>query len=169
MAETPPHGSSHEARQDALYQREYPRLFRQLEWLSRLALEQDPNVALIVLFGSTARLEPHHDSDADVLILTADPALFAAGQPYPGIDIVWKAYQADLAGAWDDLGRWPATAVVSDERASDLGEDLLSNIARDGVEIYRRAGYVPPALLADLQPYAAWRATVARVVDLPGA
>lgn len=42
-----------------LYLREYPRLLRQIYKLVELVREQDPNVALLALFGSTARLEPH--------------------------------------------------------------------------------------------------------------
>src|SRR5215831_19310117 len=113
------------ARQRALYRREYPRLLRQLATLARLAFERDPNVAFIALFGSTARLEPRADSDADVLILATAPATFNAAEAPAGIHLLWMAYQGDLRGDWDELGRWPATALVSDEGASDLGDDLL--------------------------------------------
>jgi hypothetical protein len=153
------------ARQRALYRREYPRLIRQLTALARLAGERDPNVAFIALFGSTARLEPHLDNDADVLILATDPAAFDAAASdadthASGVHLLWMAYQGNLRGEWDDLGRWPATAFVSDERASDLGDDLLGNVARDGVEVYRRPGFAPPARLARLERLDAWAARV---------
>jgi predicted nucleotidyltransferase len=155
------------ARQRALYRREYPRLIRQLTTLARLAAERDPNIAFIALFGSTARWEPHQDSDADVLILATDPAAFDAAasdasdadtdadadvaSDASGVHLLWMAYQGDLRGKWDDLGRWPATAFVS---------DLLGNVARDGVEVYRRPGFAPPARLARLERLGDWAARV---------
>jgi predicted nucleotidyltransferase len=56
-----------------LYLREYPYLLRQIRRLVELVRAQDPNVALLVLFGSTARLEPGPYSDSDLLILLYNP------------------------------------------------------------------------------------------------
>jgi hypothetical protein len=147
------------AEREALHRREYPRLLAQLDRLVELARARDPNVAFVALFGSVARLEAGTDSDADVLLLAHDPDQFHAGTPTPGIHLMWMAYQGDLRvnGDWEELGRWPATAVVSDAQASDLEEDFLANVARDGVELYRQAGYVPPVVLAHLLPLDTWR------------
>ena len=42
-----------------------------------LAERHDANIAMIVLFGSTARLEPGPESDADILLLLHDQAGFS--------------------------------------------------------------------------------------------
>ncbi len=115
MSETVTHGRSSTSE-------EYPLLLSQLRHLVALARVRDPNVAFITLFGSTARLEPHIHSDADVLILVHDQAQFYAAQPTPGAALLWMAYQEEAVSSGDDerLGNWPVTAVVSDATASDL-------------------------------------------------
>src|SRR6185437_15540665 len=129
-----------------LYRREYPLLLSQLRHLVALAYARDPNVAFIALFGSVARMEPGRYSDADVLILVHNQTQFYAGQPTPGAALLWMAYQADVANSGDEqrLSGWPITAVVSDGAASDLDRDFVNNVARDGVELYRRSGFIPP-------------------------
>ena len=64
-------------RYDKLYQREYPKLQLLLERLVMLAERHDANIAMIVLFGSTARLEPGPESDADILLLLHDQVGFS--------------------------------------------------------------------------------------------
>jgi hypothetical protein len=141
-----------------LYKAEYPLLLSQLRHLVALARARDPNVAFIALFGSTARLEPHQYSDADVLILVHDQTQFYAATPTPGVALLSMAYQEEAvsSGDADRLGSWPVTAVVSDVAASDLDADFLNNVARDGVELYRQPGYVPPDILAHLTPWERW-------------
>lgn len=141
-----------------LYKAEYPLLLSQLKHLVALARARDPNVAFIALFGSTARLEPHQYSDADVLILVHDQTQFYAATPTPGVALLSMAYQEEAvsSGDADRLGSWPVTAVVSDVAASDLDADFLNNVARDGVELYRQPGYVPPDILAHLTPWERW-------------
>jgi predicted nucleotidyltransferase len=60
------------------YRRTDPPLLRTLERLAERAGRDDPNIALLALCGSVARLEPHADSDADVLILVDDPDRYLA-------------------------------------------------------------------------------------------
>lgn len=147
-----------------LYKAEYPLLLSQLKHLVALARARDPNVAFIALFGSTARLEPHQYSDADVLILVHDQAQFYAAKPTPGVALLSMAYQEEAvsSGDADRLGSWPVTAVVSDVATSDLDADFLNNVARDGVELYRQPGYEPPAILFHLTPWERWRQRVNR-------
>ncbi len=142
-----------------LYYKEYPLLLSQLKHLVILARVRDPNVAFITLFGSAARLEPHKNSDADVLILVHDQTQFYAAQPTPGVALLWMAYQEEAVRSGDDerLSNWPITAVVSDAAASDLDHDFLNNVARDGVELYRQSGYIPPEALAHLMSWERWR------------
>jgi len=64
----------------SLHQREYPKLLWQLERLVKLVQRHDANIAMIVLFGSTARLEPGPESDADVLLLLHDEAAYFTGE-----------------------------------------------------------------------------------------
>ena len=52
-----------------LYLREYPRLLQKLRKFVELVQTLDPNVTLLALFGSTARLEPRELSDSDLLML----------------------------------------------------------------------------------------------------
>ncbi|HEY1390436.1 MAG TPA: nucleotidyltransferase domain-containing protein [Ktedonobacterales bacterium] len=153
-----------------LYRREYPLLLSQLEHLVALARTYDPNIAFIALFGSTARMEPGRYSDAERLILVRDQAQFYAAQPTPGAALLWMAYQADASSSGDDerLGSWPLTAVVSDAAASDLDHDFLNNVARDGVELYRQTGYIPPDILARLTPWERWRRRVTRKLAISG-
>lgn len=155
---------SEAAGRQELYQAEYPLLLSQLKHLVALARSRDPNVAFIALFGSTARLDPHAHSDADVLILVHDQTQFYDAQPTPGVALLWMAYQEEAIsrGDYDQLGSWPVTAVVSDATASDLDADFLNNVGRDGVELYRQPGYAPPAMLAHLAPWERWRRRVVR-------
>ncbi|HEX5158193.1 MAG TPA: nucleotidyltransferase domain-containing protein [Ktedonobacterales bacterium] len=153
-----------------LYGREYPLLLSQLKHLVALARVHDPNVAFIALFGSTARMEPERYSDADLLILAHDQAQFYAAQPTLGASLLWRAYQAEAANSGDSerLGRWPVTAVVSDVTASDLDQDFLNNVARDGVELYRQPGYTPPPMLAHLTSWDKWRRQLVRKLAISG-
>ena len=151
-----------------LYRREYPLLLSQLKHLVALARARDANVAFIALFGSVARMEPGRYSDADVLMLVHEEAQFYAAQPTPGVALLWMAYQEEAAASDDSerLGNWPVTAVVSDATASDLDSDFLNNVARDGVELYRQTGYIPPAALAQLTSWERWRRRVTRKLTI---
>ncbi len=135
-----------------------------MKHLVNLARARDPNVAFIALFGSTARLEPHIHSDADVLVLVHDQTQFYAAEPTPGAALLWMAYQEEAVSSGDNerLGNWPVTAVVSDAAASDLDTDFLNNVARDGVELYRQPLYTPPEILAHLTTWDQWQRRLQR-------
>lgn len=132
-----------------LYEREYPLLLQQIEWLIALAREE-PNIAALVLFGSTARLEPGATSDADLLALLHNPYLSLPGNTWPQIvDVVVKAEE-------DSSCSWPFSIVDGDAQASDLDPDFLENVARDGVLLYQQEGVSLPVALRSLQPYEHW-------------
>jgi predicted nucleotidyltransferase len=160
----------------ALYQREYPKLQAQLERLVQLVRTHDANIALIVLFGSAARLEPGPESDADVLLLYHDQAAFFtvgngvnAQGSIAGSVLLTMAYQGDHPLEHpEQLSAWPLVAVISDSAASDLDADFLTNVARDGVEIYRQSGYTPPSQLAHLKNWDEWQDEVSKLLAAVG-
>ncbi|GEM_PF-1410929 len=135
-----------------LYLREYPRLIRHLNQLIALA-PGDPNVTLIALFGSTARLEPRAISDTDLLILLHEERLFHnLSQVKTGVDLLVQAYEAPY-GEWC---QWGFSAVDGNAQASDLDEDFVRIVGEDGVLLYQQAGAPLPLPLAKLTPYAVW-------------
>ena len=152
----------------ALYLREYPKLQAQLQHLAWLARAHDSNIALVVLFGSTARMEPRPHSDADVLLLLHDPeAYFTGGErghapgALVGSTLLTAAYQGGHAlDHPEQLSNWPLVAVVSDRTASDLDPDFLANVERDGIEVYRQEGFTPPLQLAHLKRWDEWQSDV---------
>jgi Nucleotidyltransferase domain len=159
-------------RYDKLYQREYPKLQQQLERLVMLAESHDANIAMIVLFGSTARLEPGPESDADILLLLHDQAGFFTGserghtpEALAGSSLITMAYQGDRPV--EDPGQlsdWPIVATISDEAASDLDSDFLANLERDGVELYRQPRYLPPSQLTRLKSWDEWQDDVKKML-----
>ncbi len=137
-----------------LYQRGYAGLLTQIERLVQLAQAPDSNIAALVLYGSTARLEPHRDSDADLLVLLCD----------------WERKRQEWmlvveASSVDDV--WPFSPLQTDLQASNLPEDLLEQVAQDGVLLYLRPGVQLPAVLRSIRPYEAWRGQVERLVQQP--
>lgn len=159
-------------RYDNLYQVEYPNLQAQLERLVNLAEMHDANIAMIVLFGSTARRQPGPESDADVLLLLHDQAGFFAGGErghargaLAGSALLAIAYHGDRPlEVPEQLSNWPLVAVISDGAASDLDADFLANVERDGVELYRQPGYTPPSQLACLQRWDEWHEDVKKMI-----
>jgi hypothetical protein len=150
--------------QAVLYRRAYPALLCQIDEL-RARLGQDDNIGLVVLFGSTARLTPHRNSDADLLILAQQPERYYRHPPQAGVALLVAAEQAAIEhGGWE----WPFISVV-EQRASDLPPALLENIARDGVLLYQRQDAPLPPPLTRLLPYETWRMRVEALLegDLP--
>ncbi len=135
-----------------LYLQEYPRLIRQINLLVSLA-PGDPNLALLALFGSAARLTPGPSSDADLLILLHDERRFHdLTQTGAGIDLLHMAQEAPR-GEWC---AWPLSGATGNAQASDLDEDFVSIVGQDGVLLYQQAGVALPPALAGLTPYAVW-------------
>ena len=155
-----------------LYLSEYPRLIRQIERLVELVRQKDPNVALLALFGSTARLTPGPVSDADVLTLVHDRRPFSyliTGCKPPVLFRLLGEAEASPDGK--DC-RWGFSGVVSDTQTSDLDPEFVENVAEHGVLLYHQEGAPFPSVLASLQPYAHWLeqvhellAACARTVD----
>lgn len=136
-----------------LYVREYPLLLRHIRALVKLVQEQDSNVASLVLFGSTARLEPHAFSDADLLLLLHNPrVIYEIGKTARIIQLIGEA-QIPPDDAW---GSWTFSGMLGNAQASDLDDDFLANVARDGVLLYQQEGTPLPPALAGLQPFSAW-------------
>jgi len=142
------------------YLQEYPRLIRQINRLIAFA-PGDPNLALLALFGSAARLTPGPSSDADLLILLHNERQFHdLTQIGTGIDLLQMAQDAPR-GEWC---AWPLSGVTGNAQASDLDEDFVSNVGQDGVLLYRQAGVTLPPALAGLTPYAVWLERVDRLL-----
>ena len=140
-------------KQALLYLREYPLLLRHIRALVKLVQEQDPNVASLVLFGSTARLEPHAFSDADSLLLLHNPrVIYEIGKTARIIQLIGDAQIPPD----DEWGSWTFSGMLGNAQASDLDDDFLANVASDGVLLYQQEDTPLPPALACLQPFSAW-------------
>ncbi len=136
-----------------LYLRQYPRLLRQLYRLVELVREQDPNVALLALFGSTARLEPHPYSDSDLLILLHDArAIYKIGETATIVHLIGEAEEAPL----EEWCEWTLSGVVGNAEGSDIEAEFLENIGAHGVLLYQQEGVALPPPLTGLLPFDAW-------------
>jgi hypothetical protein len=139
-----------------LYLREYPRLLGQIERLVELVREHDPNVALLALFGSTARLTPRRSSDADLLVLVHDTRPF---YPYttgcPIAPVLHLLIQAEDAPD-GQICRWHFSTVSGSVRGDDIDEEFLENIAAHGILLYRQEDAELPPILNSLQPFSVW-------------
>jgi hypothetical protein len=141
-----------------LYRHAYPALLYQIDRLRMLIQEYDDNVNIVVLFGSTARMTPRLNSDADLLILVQRRDRFYkwVGHSPQGVALLVSAENAAMEqGGWE----WPFISIV-EEQMSDLPPALLENIARDGVLLYQRQGVSSPASLVQFLPYETWRKQV---------
>ncbi len=139
-----------------LYLEEYPRLIRQIRRLVELVRTGDPNVALLALFGSAARLTPHPFSDADLLVLVHDMRPFypytTGSEIAPILHLVREAEDAPEG----DICRWPFSIVSGDVWGNEIDEEFLENVAAHGVLLYQQAGAVVPPVLRNLQPFSIW-------------
>ncbi len=136
-----------------LYLREYPLLLRHIRALVKLVQEQDSNVASLVLFGSAARLEPHAFSDADLLALLHEQRWLEHGAGRARFVRLFGDAQIPPDDEW---GSWTFSGMLGNAQASDLDEDFLVNVARDGVLLYQQEGTPLPPALAGLQPFSTW-------------
>ncbi len=134
----------------------YTILGLELEHLARL-FPQDENVLALILFGSVARLAPHHASDVDLLVLCQTPEQFFSQGERLGASLLIEAMQGREV--------WGLSPLVSDQQGSDLTEALLANIAQDGVLVYQQAGFKLPPALAYLQPYDHWYARIRQALE----
>lgn len=125
----------------------YRVLLDQLAQLARLS-QDDENVGVVILFGSTARLTPNNESDADLLFLCHDTRAFIAPAEGRGMSLL-----GEITRPGEEWGLIP---VVSDLCASDLPPALVANIAREGVLVYQQPGVTLPAAFVQVQPYASW-------------
>ena len=140
-------------KQAHLYLREYPLLLRNIRGLVKLAQEQDPNVASLVLFGSAARLEPHAFSDADLLALLHEQRWLDNGAGRSRFVRLFGDAQIPPDDEWCN---WTFSGMLGNAQASDLDEDSLANVPRDGVLLYHQEGTPLPSAMAGLQPFSAW-------------
>jgi len=136
-----------------LYLRQYPRLLRQIHRLVELVRDQDPNVALLALFGSTARLEPHPYSDSDLLILLHDArVIYKIGETATVVHLIGEAEEAPYE-EWCD---WTFSGAAGNIDGSDLEAEFLENIGAHGVLLYQQEGVALPPALAGLLPFDTW-------------
>jgi predicted nucleotidyltransferase len=148
--------------QAAFYLEQYPRLLRQVGSLVELARSEDPNVALLALFGSVACLKPRDGSDADLLILLHDLSLLY--QPAKTARVVQLLGEAERAPQGERCV-WPFSGVVSDAQASDIEPEFLTTIACDGVLLSLQPGVTLPPVLAKLLPYTGWLEQVQALLE----
>lgn len=141
-------------KQRRLYQRGYAGLLAQIRHLVQLAQAPDSNIAALVLYGSTARLEPHRDSDADLLVLLCDWE-----RRNQGSEVIVEA------SSIDDV--WPFSPLRTTLQASNLSSDLLEQIVQDGVLLYLRPGFQLPAVLQSIRSYEHWREQVEYLLHQP--
>lgn len=139
-------------KQRRLYQRGYTGLLIQIERLVQLAQAPDSNIAALVLYGSTARLEPHRDSDADLVVLLCDWERRDQGR-----DLI-----VEVSSIYDV---WPFSPLQTDLQASNLPGELLEQVAQDGVLLYLRPGLQLPAALQSIRSYEQWRGQVECLVQ----
>lgn len=136
-----------------LYLREYPRLLRQIRRLVELVREQDPNVALLALFGSTARLEPHAYSDSDLLLLLHDSrVIYKPGETAKVVRLIGEAEEAP----YDEWCDWTFSGVVGNVEGSDIDPEFLENVGAHGVLLYQQEGVSLPPALQHLLPFDVW-------------
>ncbi|HEY7349715.1 MAG TPA: nucleotidyltransferase domain-containing protein [Ktedonobacterales bacterium] len=141
-------------KQRRLYQRGYAGLLAQITRLVQLAQAPDSNIAALVLYGSTARLEPHRDSDADLIVLLCDWEQRSQA----------SAIVVEASSIYDV---WPFSPLRTDLQASNLPADLLDQVAQDGILLYLRPGLQLPAALQSLRPYEHWLGQVERLLHQP--
>jgi predicted nucleotidyltransferase len=150
-----------------MYAEQLPAVVRVLRAIAETLPTADERIVLVALFGSVARLSPHTASDTDVLVL---------------LDVLGGAatreqVETALAHEWFALVRecshrangalldWGVSTVTGDAEASDLDDDFVSIVGREGVLLYLRPGMEPPAALAHLTPFAVWAERVSALLD----
>lgn len=149
-----------------LYAHEYPILIDALTRLIDEVPSRLPDITLLALFGSVARLEPRKDSDTDIL------ALFDL-RDEPNTreredELAVGLFHAITATVYADERAWPRwglTTVTGDAIGSGLDADLLSIIGREGVLLYQRPDASLPPLLEHLTPFSEWREHVQAAID----
>jgi len=149
----------------SLYLQEYPLLIRQITRLVELVRDHDPNVTLLALFGSTARLAPHRSSDADLLVLVHDIRQF-----YPLTTGAQSASVLGLLREAEDapdgrICRWHFSIVPGNALGADVDEEFLKNVAGHGVLLYRQEGASIPPVLEHLQPFDIWLERVQALLE----
>jgi predicted nucleotidyltransferase len=138
-----------------LYLREYPLLLQKLKKLVELVQTLDPNVALLALFGSTARLEPREFSDIDLLILLHEIQWLARDGRGKAL-FVHLLGETEYMPGEEIMCGWPFTGVVGNAEGSDIDPEFLENIGAHGVLLYQQEGVTPPPALQHLLPFDAW-------------
>jgi hypothetical protein len=111
---------------------------KRLEYLAALARATDPNVIAIILYGSVARGVADEQSGVDLVILVADEQAYSSsGSPNSGVRLLIQTYDHV---PWPSLSiAWAFSPFVDMVDGHYLTEDLIANIQRDGVLVYRRS------------------------------
>ena len=135
------------------YRTAYPWLWKRLEYLAALVRTTDPNVVAIILYGSVARGVADEQSDVDLLVLVDDEQAYSSlGSPHAGVRLLTQTYDQV---PWPTLSfAWAFSPFVDVVDGHYLTEDLIANIQRDGVLVYRRRDVALPAWASQLRLYA---------------
>lgn len=144
------------------YLLEYPRFRVMLTTLIERTRDGEAgSIALLVLFGSVARLEPMRWSDADLLVVLDDApgALSRAAWRERTLRFL-RLVRGIETTIGDGMSRWPLIPLFCDRRGSDIDPDFLAVVGGHGVRLYQAPGYTPPPVLAELQPLETWLAQV---------
>ncbi len=148
-----------------MYAHEYPILIEAFIRLIDEVAFRLPQLTLLALFGSVARLEAGAYSDTDLL------ALFdvrgATNTREREDELALELFHIITATIYADGKPWPRwglTTVTGDALGNNLDADLVSVIGREGVLLYRRADAPLAAPLDHLTPFGEWREHVQAVV-----
>jgi hypothetical protein len=117
-----------------------------------------PQLTLLALFGSVARLEAGAHSDTDLLALFDVRGAANTREREDELAIeLFHIITATIYADGEPWPRWGITTVTGDTLGNDLDADLLSVIGREGVLLYQRANAPLTAPLDHLIPFGEWR------------
>ncbi|MGM9569285.1 MAG: nucleotidyltransferase domain-containing protein [Phascolarctobacterium sp.] len=99
----------------------------------KAVLSVTEKVEKVILFGSQARGDSTSESDIDILVVLDVPK-----EELGGIKRAMRNLTSDISLEQDEV----VSLVISDKKEYDTMADTLfyRNVARDGVELYGRAG-----------------------------
>lgn len=148
-----------------LYAHEYPVFIDALTRLIEEVRFHHPDITLLALFGSVARLEPGANSDTDMLALfDVREALHPREREDELAIELFHVITATVYADEQTWPRWGISTVTGDALGRNLDIDLLSVIGEEGVLLYHRP-YAPlPPLLERMKPFAEWREHVQAII-----
>ncbi|HEX6123310.1 MAG TPA: nucleotidyltransferase domain-containing protein [Ktedonobacterales bacterium] len=148
------------------YLLEYPRFRMTLTTLiERIPGGDAGPIALLVLFGSVARLEPTRWSDADLLVVLDEaPGTLSRVDWRERTLRFLRLARGIETTTGDGISNWPLIPFFCDQKCSGVDLDFLAAVGEHGVRLYQASGYIPPLALAALQPLETWLTHVERAL-----